>query len=124
MERKQEHGVALIVTLLVMMLVSALLVGFTAIVMGDQKFRFVDRDRTRAFYAANAGLEKLTADLGGLFATNIAPTAATLAALEASLPAIPGVSYVKADGTSGYRIVFTPKPDGNPEAQYHNIQSG
>src|SRR5262249_35112170 len=84
----------------------------------------IDRDRTRAFYAANAGLEKLTADLGTLFATNYAPTAAMLTALEGAAPTIPGMTYVRADGTNGYRILFTPKPDGNPDAQYHNIQSG
>lgn len=123
-KRSEERGIALIVTLLVMMLISAVLVGFVAIIMSDQRFRFIDRDRTRAFYASSAGLEKLTADLGTLFATNYAPTAAMLTALEAVAPAIPGMTYVKADGTNGYRILFTPKPDGNPDAQYHNIQSG
>ena len=60
---------------------SALLVGFTAVVMSDQRYRFIDRDRGQAFYAATGGLEKLTADLGNLFLTNVAPTPAQLTAL-------------------------------------------
>ena len=76
-----ERGIALITTLLVMMLMSALLVGFTAVVMSDQRYRFIDRDRSQAFYAAAAGLEKLTADLGNLFFTNVAPNAAQVHAL-------------------------------------------
>ena len=57
----------MITTLLVLMLMSALLVGFTAVVMSDQRYRFIDRDRGQAFYAASGGVEKLTADLGNLF---------------------------------------------------------
>ena len=51
MRSSNERGIALITTLLVMMLMSALLVGFTAVVMSDQRYRFIDRDRGQAFYA-------------------------------------------------------------------------
>ena len=44
-----------------MLLMSALMVGFTTVVMSDQRYRGIDRDRSQAFYAAHAGLEKLTA---------------------------------------------------------------
>ena len=63
MRTSNERGIALITTLLVMMLISALLVGFTAIVMSDQRYRFIDRDRSQAFYAASGAMEKMTADL-------------------------------------------------------------
>ena len=45
----------MITTLLVLMLMSALLVGFTTVVMSDQRYRFIDRDRGQAFYAASGG---------------------------------------------------------------------
>ena len=61
-------------SLMVMMLMSALLVGFTTMVMSDQRFRGIDKDRNRAYYAAQSGLEKLTVDLGNLSLTNVAPT--------------------------------------------------
>ncbi len=38
-----------------MMLMSALLVGFTTVVMSDQRYRLIDRDRVRSFYAAHSG---------------------------------------------------------------------
>ena len=79
-----ESGIAMITTLLVLMLMSALLVGFTTVVMSDQRYRFIDRDRSQAFYAASAGIEKLTADLGNLFLENVAPTTAQVTALTAA----------------------------------------
>ena len=62
-----ERGIALITTLLVMMLMSALMIGFTAAVTSDQKYRIIDRDRGRAFYGAHSGLEKLNSELATLF---------------------------------------------------------
>jgi hypothetical protein len=110
MRSSSDRGIAMVATLLVMLLVSALMVGFTAVVMSDQRFRGLDRDRTAAFYAAHAGLEKLTTDLGNLFFVTVAPTAAQLAAIQAAAnqPPIPGISYVQADGTSGYALTKRP----------------
>ena len=71
----------MITTLLVLMLMSALLVGFTTVVMSDQRYRFIDRDRGQAFYAASGAIEKLTADLGNLFFSNVSPTTAQVTAL-------------------------------------------
>ena len=68
----------MILTLLVMMLISALLVGFTAVVMSDLRFRQIDRDHAEAFYAAQAGLETLTTSLGDLFSTDYSPSGSQL----------------------------------------------
>src|SRR3954471_16846952 len=84
----REPGIAMLTTLMVLMLMSALLIGFTTVVMTDQRYRFIDRDRGQAFYAASAGVEKLTADLGNLFLRNVAPTTAEVTALTATPPAI------------------------------------
>src|SRR5262245_42863490 len=84
MRTSNERGIAMITVLLVMMLISALLVGFTTVVMSDQRYRFIDRDRGQAFYGAAAGVEKLTADLGNLFFTNVAPKGTQLQGLVGS----------------------------------------
>jgi hypothetical protein len=77
MRRNHESGMALVATLLVMMVMSALLVGFYAVVAADQRAGGINRDQTQAYAAAHAGLEKLTADLGALFVGgNFSPTAA------------------------------------------------
>jgi hypothetical protein len=90
-----ERGIAMITTLLVLMLMSALLVGFTAVIMSDQRYRFIDHDRGQAYYAASGGIEKLTSDLGNLFFAQLAPTNAQVTALTAAanLPTIPGITY-------------------------------
>ena len=93
MRYSTERGIAMITTLLVMMLIAAVLVGFTAVVMSDQRYRFIDRDRGQAFYAAAGAVEKLTADLGNTFFKYVAPTAAQITALAANPPAITGVTY-------------------------------
>jgi hypothetical protein len=119
-----QRGIALITTLLVMALLSSLLIGFSAVVVSDQRFRGIDQDRTQAFYAAHAGLEKLTADLGNLFATNVAPKAGDIDAVAATPPALSGVTFQAADGSSGYQISFTADADGNPAAENRTILSG
>jgi hypothetical protein len=102
MRYSEEHGIAMITTLLVLMLISALLVGFTTVVMSDQRYRFIDRDRGQAFYGASGALEKLTADLGNVFYRNVAPTDAQVTALTstASKPTIAGVTFTAANPPS------------------------
>src|SRR5947207_2592504 len=112
---RRENGLAIITALLVMLLVSALLVGFTASVVSDQRFRGSDRDRLQAFYAAHAGLEKLTADMGNYFQVNYAPTAAQVNALTINPPALPGTTFVAAGGGNGYSITWSNSDAaGNP----------
>lgn len=65
-----EDGVALMVTLMVMVLLSALLVGFAAMVGSETRSAGLNNAGAEAFYAAHAGLEKLTSELGALFTTD------------------------------------------------------
>ena len=58
-----ESGVALITAMLVVMLMSALMVGMFAALTTDQRSHAADRDQTQAYAAAQAGLEKLTSAL-------------------------------------------------------------
>ena len=97
-----QRGIALMAALMVMLLMSALLVGFTTMVMSDQRFRGIDKDRNRAYYAAQSGLEKLTVDLGNLFLTNVAPTPGQIANLANNPPAIPNVSFAAAAPLNPY----------------------
>src|SRR5207249_2059834 len=111
---------------------------FTAVVLGDQKFRFIDRSRGQAFYAASGGLEKLTADLGNLFFTNVAPTSTQVTSLTSNAPSITGITYtagsapaplpasslssyyctgpntIKTVGANGYNVTFCADAGGNP----------
>ena len=71
--REAEAGMALLATIMVMMLLSALMVGFVSAIVADQNASGLNRDQTQAYAAAHAGLEKLTSDMSALFATRRQP---------------------------------------------------
>ncbi len=105
MGRNRESGMALLSTLLVLMLMSALLIGFYAVIVADQQSGGINRDQTQAYAAAHAGLEKLTADLGALFVGgNFSPSAAQVNALTTDPPALPGFTYEAPGNAPGYTI--------------------
>lgn len=147
--RRSERGIALVIALLVTLLMSALLVGFSSVVMSDQRYRAIDRNHNQAFYAASAGVEKLTADLGNVFLTNVAPTATQLQGLTESgdRPAIDNIVYaagmtpdtiatsslgkcaspnaIVQKGANGYSLRYCAAPNGNPTtASTSPIKSG
>jgi hypothetical protein len=124
MKRYDERGIALIAAMMVMLLMSALIVGFTTIVMSDARFRGIDKERTKSYYGAQSGLEKLTVDLGNLFLTKVAPTNSDIAALATHPPAIPDVTFVAPGGVTAYGIT---QVACNPQGQLTcngQIQSG
>jgi hypothetical protein len=99
-----ERGIALVTVLLLLMLTSAVLSGFLATATTDIRLRGTDRSRTRALYAAHGGLEKLTADLGDLFATDFAPNEEDLLELEAAPPEVERIAFEASDDL-GYKIL-------------------
>lgn len=121
---RNQSGVALVAAMLMVLLASCILAGFTATVMSDQRMRGVDRDRTQAFYAAHAGLEKLTTDLGNLFTVTFRPTGAQVNALTTTPPVLPDISFAGNGTELGYRIQFPMDANGNPVAENRTIVSG
>jgi hypothetical protein len=114
----REDGVAMITTMMVLVLVSVLMVGFVTAIVADQRASGLDRDQTQAYAAAHAGLEQLTADLSGLFATDFSPSATDIGTLTAAPPTVPNFTFVEPGGGSGYRIGFNADPNtGNPMAE-------
>src|SRR3979411_1689552 len=73
---RKQSGIALITTLLLLLLMSAMVVGFMLLVTEGQRLSGMNNEQSRAFYGAESGMEKLTADLGSLFGTTYAPTGA------------------------------------------------
>lgn len=126
MKLTRQSGVALVTAMIILMLVLTLVLGFTWLTLTDQQLGGVNAGVKNAFYGAEAGMEKLTADLGTLFATNAAPSAAQVNALTGSgnAPVIPFINYLNPDGTSGYQVAFPPDGQGNPLSQIHTILSG
>ena len=101
---RNQRGIALVAVMLILLMTSGMLAGFLFTTSNDVQLRAVDRSRTRATYAAHGALEKLTADLGDLFATDFAPHRDDLTALQAAPPVVEAMSFTANDGL-GYTIV-------------------
>jgi hypothetical protein len=101
---KKENGVALVTVLLILFLVSALVVGMSWMVMSDQRLGGNNANRETAFYGSEAGMEKMTADMGNIFAQQGSLTAGNITTIIAAPPIIPGVTYVNSLGASTYNI--------------------
>jgi PilX N-terminal len=116
----REKGIALITSLLVLFLVSAMIIGMCWMVMSDQRLGGNNKDRETAFYGAEAGMEKLTADLGSGFTSNGKLTAPQVAAIAANPPTtatLPNIQFLNASGGSTYQVLFTPNgTNGDPLA--------
>lgn len=104
MRSKRENGVALITTLLILILVSAMIVGMSWLVMTDTRMSGNNQDRETAFYGAEAGMEKLTADMGTKFATQGFVTAADINAAVTAPPNLPGIQFMNGAGASTYTV--------------------
>jgi hypothetical protein len=121
---RSQTGAALAGAMLVTLLMAAVMVSVASIVATDVQSRQMDGARTQSFYSAQAGLEKLTADLGNLFSANVAPTGAAINALTVTPPALADVTWVRPDGASGYRVTFPADVNGNPTAAVQTVQAG
>src|SRR5712691_2928491 len=114
---REQSGIALITTLLLLLLMSAMVVGFMLLVTEGQRLSGMNNDQSRAFYGAESGMEKLTADLGNLFGNTYAPTGPqvdVIATVPPTLPSTSGVTYKDVLGNSTYSIEYQKDPNGNP----------
>jgi PilX N-terminal len=112
---EREKGVALITSLMVLLLISAIVCGMCWMVMTDQRLGGNNSSREVAFYGAEAGMEKMTTDVANQFATSGSLTAANVATIAATPPtSLTGVTYVNAAGASTYNLTFIPDAFGNP----------
>src|ERR1700758_3870814 len=101
---REDAGIALVTTLLLLFLMSSLLVGFTVLLVSNQQVAGSNNDDVTAFYAAEAGMEQMTANLGDLFAQTYSPTGVQINNIQLAPPLLPGIQYLNSDGTCGYLI--------------------
>src|ERR1700690_2176951 len=122
---RRDAGIALLTTLLLLFLMSSMLVGFSLLLISNQQLAGSNNDQVHAFYGAEAGMEKLTAGLGDLFAQTYSPSASDIATLESTPPVFTDISYMTGDGHPGYLITpaFTDAL-GNPKPTISTIKNG
>ncbi|HKR13478.1 MAG TPA: hypothetical protein VJT15_15545 [Pyrinomonadaceae bacterium] len=85
-KRRGERGGALLTALIVTMLLAGISVAVLAAVTNEVRIAHSDTQRTRTFYAAAAGMEKMTSDFSALFTRTSKPTQTQLNVIAASYP--------------------------------------
>ncbi len=117
-----SRGFSLLAALLLMLLVSALSVALMYSVNTERQISSADQEQNLSRYAAEAAMEKMTADVGGLYTSVMSPGLANISALGAAAnqPTITGITFptynVYADSDGG-----TP---AKPNAVTKTISSG
>jgi hypothetical protein len=79
---RSQRGVALISVLILLTLMSAMAVALVYKVNHEQRLQAADSGNTTAYYGAEAGMEKMMADLSLLYAQMAAPTNCDIANLQ------------------------------------------
>src|SRR5579871_12348 len=115
--KTREKGFALIGVLLLLVLLSAMAITLSYTVRTEKRIGGSDQEGNLAYYDAEAGMEKMTADLGALYEKTKSPSAATITGLGNDKPALPDV---------GYKYVFNvvANPDGSPQSHVQTISAG
>src|SRR4051794_38577077 len=85
-DRSGEQGAALATTILMLALLSVIAMSVLAVVQTETKVAGSDLDKTQAFYAAAAGIEKMSSDFNTLFARTSRPTTTQLSNIAAAAP--------------------------------------
>lgn len=101
-----QRGMALIMVLLFLILTSALAFALLYKVNSEQKMQKSDSGNTAAFYAAEAGMEKLNADLIALYTVQAAPNYCDIQTVAAAANQ-PNQSFIGATYPD-YEIVVPP----------------
>jgi hypothetical protein len=119
---KSQKGVALVAVLLMLALMSAMAVALVYKVNHEQHLQAADSGNTAAYYGAEAGMEKMMADLSLLYTQVAAPTTCDIANLQNVPPSQAAV------GSTYPEYVFTVPGAGGgcvaPPTTVQTISSG
>ncbi|PYX38400.1 MAG: hypothetical protein DMG81_11845 [Acidobacteria bacterium] len=117
----RQKGFTLIAAMLLLLLLSGVAVGLMYLVNGESHMSGSDSNYNLTYYAAESGMEQLTASLAALYSSAQSPTPASISALANTVPT-----------TLGNNINFNeqitwandPANPGNPLTSWNTISSG
>ena len=117
--RDSSKGFVLVAATLLVLLLAGLIIGVVDQVNTETNLVATDLGSTQAFYAAEAAMEKMMADLSLLYSAVLAPKAADIQALSDSSyqPVLSHISYP----TYQYTV---PNIDGEPITETRSIGAG
>ncbi len=113
----RRRGFALPTALLMVLLITTISFGLILVINTESRVSGTDLDNTRAFYAAEAAMEKMVADVNRLYAENQNPSVSQIEALASSRPSLDGASY------SEYQIRVA-ETAGVPDSEVRLISGG
>jgi hypothetical protein len=88
-----QEGYVLLGALLLLLLLSAVAVTVAYTVNSERTISTSDEEGNLAYYGAEAGMEKMTADLGSLYSTTLSPTPTQISNLGSAPPSLNGIDY-------------------------------
>src|SRR5271155_614771 len=115
----KQRGFTLLASLLILLLLSALSISLVYMITTERSIGSSDRDYSIAYYAAEAGMEKMINDLGTLYTQTSVPTVANITALAGTAyqPSFNNVVYLE-------YIFNVPNVGGVPTYQIRNVSTG
>ncbi len=125
-----SRGFSLVAALLLMLLISALAVALMYSVTTERQISSADQEQNLSRYAAEAAMEKMTADVGALYTGMMAPGLTDISGLgvAANQPVIPGVQFttynVFSDADCGTATTPACSGPANPLTETKTISSG
>jgi hypothetical protein len=122
MSRNSSRGFTLIAALLLLVLLSGVAVGLMFLVNNEGRMSGNEQEDNLAYYAAESGIEKLTADLSSLYQTSMSPSNAQIQNLVNFPPTstmVPGVTY-----TPPPTISYVLDANGNPQSSPNTVSAG
>ena len=127
--QRNEKGAALAIAVIIVAILSVIAMTALAFSSSEARIAGSDLQRSQTFYAASAGLEKMTSDFSDLFSTKINPTAADLTTIQSSPPTgivSEGFSFTQTIQEDTDRLAELRTIQGLPNTVYPrvNIPSG
>jgi Tfp pilus assembly protein PilX len=120
--RSKQRGFALLTVLILLLVISAVAAGIMYSTVAEQSNAGSELQKNTAYYASEAAMEKMTADLGTLYTFNKAPGIAAITGLTAPsyYPAVTNATFQE------YSINVAPQTRGSdvPASTTTTISSG
>ena len=120
--KTSSRGFTLIAALLLLVLLSGIAVGLMFLVNNESRMSGNEQEDNLAYYGAESGIEKLTADLSSLYQTSMSPSSLQIQNLVNFPPTsamVPGVNY-----TPPPTITYALDANGNPLSSISTISAG
>src|SRR5436853_2287059 len=119
-KRHRSLGFTLVAALLILVLLSGVAAGLLFIVTNESRIGGNDLEANMAYYGAESGMEKLTADLSSLYTQYMIPSNAQIQ----NLVNFPPTSAMVSGMNYSENITYPTDASGNPGGGWNTIRAG